>query len=118
METYLEVSTRQRWQEILSHCAELEKRGPRRSDERRCVEFGAVRLVFEQDGTPVMRYGRLLNASEEGLMVKQYRDIPSAMPVRIEVTIGDESFTLRGEVAHCTQTIGGFKVGIELQFTD
>jgi hypothetical protein len=118
VETRLEIPTRQRWQEVLSHCAELEKRGHRRSNERHYVELAAVKLAFEQDGALVMRMGRLLNASDEGLMVKQYRDIPVGVPVQIEVTIADESFALRGEVAHCTQTLGGLKVGIELQFAD
>ena len=32
------------------------------------------------------------------------------------VTVRDETFVLNGRVAHCTQTVGGFKIGFRLEF--
>lgn len=118
METRLETPTRQRWREVLSPYADPEESGHRRNDERYYIALGSVKLVFEENGAPVERTGRVLNASDGGLMIKQYQDIPSNTQLQIEATIGEESFALAGRVAHCTQTVGGFKVGIELEFPD
>jgi hypothetical protein len=118
VETRLETPTRQRWREVLSAYAGPEEPGRRRTDERYYIALGSVKLAFEQDGAPVERTGRVLNASEGGLMIKQYEGIPPETLLQIEATIGEESFALAGRVAHCTQTVGGFKVGIELKFAD
>ena len=118
VETRLETPTRQRWREVLSQYADVEQCGQRRTDERYYIALGSVKLAFEEDGAPVERTGRMLNVSEGGLMIKQYQDVPSDTQLQIEATIGEESFALAGRVAHCTQTVGGFKVGIELKFPD
>jgi hypothetical protein len=77
-----------------------------------------VKLTFEEGGAPIVRTGSLLNASDSGLMVKQHKEIPCYTKVQIELTVGDEVLALTGRVAHATQTVSGFKVGIELQFPD
>jgi len=118
VETRLETPTRQRWREVLSQYADVEQCGQRRNNERYYIALGSVKLAFEEDGAPVERTGRVLNASDGGLMIKQYQDVPSDTQLQIEATIGEESFALAGRVAHCTQTVGGFKVGIELKFPD
>ena len=118
VETRLETPTRQRWREVLSQYADVEQRGQRRNNERYYIALGSVKLAFEENGASVERTGRVLNASDGGLMIKQYQDIPSDTQLQIEATIGEESFALAGRVAHCTQTVGGFKVGIELKFPD
>ncbi len=119
METHIEIPTRQRWTELLAQLGESEKPDYRRSNQRSYVQFGAAKLSFDDEqGTPVVRTGRLLNASDDGLMVKQYESIPDETELRVEATIGDEVFALTGRVIHATQTVGGFKIGIELRFTD
>ena len=60
----------------------------------------------------------LVYASQEGVMVKNRGRIPARTPVWMEITLADDVFALLGQVAHCTQTVGGYKVGIELQFPD
>ncbi len=118
METRLETPTRQRWREILDQYAESGRSDHRRTNERHYLELGSVKLTYEEGDAPVVRAGRLLNASDSGLMVKQYQDILPKTELQIEAAIGDEAFTLTGHVVHCTQTLGGFKIGIELQFPD
>jgi hypothetical protein len=118
VETRLETPTRQRWREVLSPYAGPEEDGHRRTDERYYIALGSVKLAFEENGVPIERTGRVLNASEGGLMVRQYEGILPDTQLQIEATIGEESFALAGRVAHCTQTVGGFKVGIELKFPD
>lgn len=115
----LEAPTRQRWLQVLAQHAAPEDLGIRRTDLRHSVEFGAARLTFEDErGRSVERSGRLLNISEGGLMLKQSRRIPIQTDLRIEVTLGDDTLALIGRVVHATETLGGFKIGVELQFTD
>ncbi len=119
METRIEIPTRQRWTELLAKFAESERSDSRRGNQRSYVQFGAAKLSFDDEqGTPTGRTGRLLNASDSGLMVKQYESIPEETEVAVEATIGDEVFALTGRVVHTTETLGGFKIGIELRFAD
>lgn len=116
MQTQLETPTQERWLEILSQQRVFEVPEHRRQNPRHDIECGAVALVFEELGAPVVRTGILLNASAVGLMIKQHKAIRTGTPVRVEATLGKESFLLTGHVVHSTQTIAGFKVGIELEF--
>lgn len=116
MHTQLETPTRERWLEILSSQGLLEVPEHRRQHPRHDIELGAVALAFDELGAPALRTGILLNASAVGLMTKQHKPIRTGTPVQMEVTLDDKSFLLKGRIVHSTQTIGGFKVGIELEF--
>lgn len=119
MEARLETPTRRRWREVISRYADSEDPEYRRSDQRSYVQDSAVKLSFsDRQGTRVERAVVLLNVSESGLMIKQPQNIAVRTKVQVDVTIGEARFVLWGCVAHVTQTIGGFKIGIELQFAD
>lgn len=119
METRLETPTRRRWREIIAPYADAANAEYRRSDQRACVELGMVKLSFvDPNGAHVVHTGRPLNASEAGLMVRLNQSIPSRTRLRIEVEIDQVKFALSGSVVHVTDTVGGYKVGIELLFAD
>ena len=119
METQVETPTRERWREVLSQYSESDRGDHRRCNQRAYVQFGVAKLSFDDEqGMPDVRTGRLLNASHGGVMIKQYQSIPAKTELQIEATIGDETFALAGHVVHATETLGGFKIGIELRFTD
>lgn len=116
MEERFETPSRERWAQVLAQHKMVEETEYRRDDARRIVEFGSVRVIYQEWGSWVARSGTLLNASERGLMAMVKERVPSALQVRLEVTIRDETFALTGRVAHCTQTVGGFKIGFRLEF--
>jgi uncharacterized membrane protein len=117
--TRLETPTRRCWCAVISRYADSEDPEYRRSDQRSYVEIGAVQLSYaDAEGITVVRMGRLLNASEGGLMVKLVESIPAKTEVQVEVAIDDVAFTIPGRVVHATETVGGFKIGVELEFAD
>ena len=60
--------------------------------------------------------GQLLNASQEGLTTKGQTPITLNTEVVLELNPEGTPFAVRGRIAHCTETLGGFKIGIELRF--
>lgn len=115
----LTTLSRRRWLGILSKHVTSEIEPPiRRGSRRYGIEFGAARLRYQQDGESIDRTVQLLQISAAGVMVKNRGRVQPHTPVWMEITLADDVFSLLGQVAHCTQTVGGYKVGIELQFPD
>lgn len=118
MKTTIELTTRERWIEVLSLHSCVEEPEYRRECSRRPLMFDGVKLAFEESCRPVVRGGKLLNASPSGVMIRQYKEIQAHTLVMLSVALDEETLVLAGEVVHSTQTVGGYKVGIELRFTD
>ena len=113
----LATLSRDRWLEVLADHVTPETEPPiRRMSDRSRVEFGVARLLYREDGVAVDRTITLLQVSAEGLMAKSPKPVPGATRLRVEVTLGDSVLALIGQVAHCTQTVGSYKVGIQLVF--
>ena len=55
--------------------------------------------------------GRIFNVSEDGLGIQCRTKIPEWAEVRIHLR-GEPDEVLNGVVVHCTETVGGFKIGI------
>ena len=115
--------TREDWLRILTirvvpEAERLRKRRNRRYE----VPDGLVKLVFTLETgvsrVAVVRTAGLLQISKGGLMVKSHKPIPLGTGVAMDVNLGDHAFTILGRVKHCTGTLGGFKVGIRVQFPD
>ena len=119
MSEQLTTISRERWQEILSHYVTPEIEPPiRRKSRRHGVEFGVVRLQYQEDGESTDRTVSLLQVSDEGVMVKSHKPIKARIQLRMNITLENDTVSLSGQVSHCTQTVGGYKVGIELEFSD
>lgn len=118
MPTRFEASLRERWLHLVARHAEAYPNEYRRSTERHYIGFGSVRLWFNDEGEQQERTGNLLNISHGGLMVKQYQELEPGTPLKLEVVVGEDTLQLAGHAAHCTQTLGGYKVGVELEFED
>jgi hypothetical protein len=109
--------TRERWLQVLSDYATAEVEPPvRRHSRRYGIEFGVVRLLYEEDGVMRDRTATLLQVSADGMMLKISKPIRNSTMLRMEITLDEHMFALRGEVAHSTQTVGGYKVGVTLHF--
>jgi hypothetical protein len=103
------------WQGILSRYSDGTS-GPsvRRKHPRFGVGHGLVNLSFEYYGQPVTDSGTLLDVSMGGMMVKGTKAVAPETKVRIVLTLDSRPILLFGRVAHSTQTVGGYKIGIEL----
>lgn len=75
-----------------------------------------ARLSFHIRGQPTVRSVTVLNASDEGLMVKATSAVEPETPVHIELFLEDEIVALRGVVQHSTESVASLKIGIELKF--
>jgi len=118
MFTKTKATALEHWRSFIACHVENAKNEYRRDHERRYINQGSVSLVFEADGETVERTGALLNLSEGGLMIKQYVEIPRGTPIQLVVLIDDDKLALAGRAVHSTQTLGGYKIGVELTFDD
>ena len=60
-----------------------------------------------------------MEISAGGISLKIEQMIPEGRHVDLELYLaGDDGFTLAGRVVHCTQSVSGFSVGIEILFPD
>ena len=118
MNTPVQTTTRQRWLELIAQYPEEMAVEHRRKHRRRQPALGTLELAFQRDNRPVKRTGKLLNASPTGVLVKQQEWIADHTLVLMRLLYDDAVIRLLGRVAHCTQTVGGYKVGIELEFAD
>jgi hypothetical protein len=132
--------TQRRWSALVAEYGvdtpELQRR---RARPRRALLSAYCRLVYVDDEQlkklavyrPVLpaaaeacgqrrieRRAAVLQVSDDGLMVRCHHQIPIHTPVAIDARVGDAAVSLAGVVRHCTQTVGAYKIGIELFFPD
>jgi hypothetical protein len=112
----IETTTREAWEKLVDRYAGQMGREFRREHGRRNTSTGSVKLAFEREGKPVKRTGNLLEFSWEGVQIKQREEITVSTLVLMHVMLSEGEATLAGRVVHCTDTLGGFKVGIQLLF--
>ncbi|MEP0847461.1 MAG: PilZ domain-containing protein [Phycisphaerae bacterium] len=112
---------------LVRHVALQEERPFRRKYNRESYryegDFGAVQ-VFEPDhvALPGARadgmWAALVQISLGGIMIRSRSPLDVGSLPRLEIALEDEVIHARGVVRHCTDTIGGYKIGIELLFDD
>jgi len=90
------------------------RKQPKRTEER-APASGDISLVLEDGHRPRYR-AILLNISGCGLMVKADSEIPDRSLLQIELNGIGLARNAFGEVRHCTQTLGGYKIGIRLMW--
>ncbi len=92
----------------------------RRTEPRYEVLVGQVLLVYVVD-TGMKRLTDsvvvpLMQVSQRGLMVRSPIEFDFNTRLAMELTYLRDAFCLLGRVKHCTNTVGGFKLGIMLEF--
>jgi hypothetical protein len=121
MSAPVETTQREQWDVVVSACAAKFNAASRTEFRRKHVrldaDLGTVRLAFDKRGVPTVRTGRLLNASSDGVMIRLQEHLEHGATVLMQMTLADQPVVLVGRVNHCTETVGAFKIGIELQFT-
>lgn len=89
-----------------------------RKQARYPLKFGTAKLTFQDGDKPVCLSCRLLDVSATGVMVKAHRQIAVHTPIWADLTVNDEQISVAGRVVHATATVGGYKLGMKLTFTD
>ena len=116
--THSTTVTRSRWREILATVVAAEFEPAYRRNHRRYPVHGEVKVVGQLNGQPFRRTMPLLEASAEGLTAKSETELPDDFRVEMTVHVTEEPLLMRGKIVHCTQTLGGHKVGIHIEFTE
>lgn len=110
------LSTRDQWLAFVQEVNELPIRcAPHRNEERNPLQL-EVQLRFDDDGILVRRRLILNNVSNSGMMLKGDTELTPGTRLVAEVNPDGVPFYVAGVVMHCTQTVGGYKIGVNLQF--
>jgi len=113
---------RDRWMEIVARHA-LPLREPRfKRQHHRYHTLGSASVAFTllrgAREVPVVHSCRVTQVSAEGLTLRSQARIPLRAQVAIELRLGKPPLLVFGQVIHCTQTVGAFKVGVALLFSE
>jgi hypothetical protein len=114
--------THEQWLRMIERYVTDEPEPPVRRGQRRYTVDGMVTLaVLSADGNGVhtaVRTAPLVQVSDEGIMIRSHAELAQDTVVAMQVYLEDDNFALLGRVMHCTDTIGGYKVGIQLAFVE
>lgn len=112
--------TREAWAKIVE-----EHSGPSEPEYRRQHPrhdtFGSATLTLEADeGEDERQVHRcaVLQISADGLTLRSPAPVPIHKIVVIGLELADRPLVLLGKIRHSTPTIGAFKIGVQLQFSE
>lgn len=88
----------------------------RRDEPRRLVAGVTVRIAFHHRDNPRAVRGKLRDTSDGGLQILLPVLIKENTLVVIQIETPEAYLAIGGIVMHCTQTVGGYKIGVRLQF--
>ncbi len=89
----------------------------RRKHKRYDVE-GELKVRFVKGRKEYSRTWTLLQLSYGGVTAKASNEVPMDLVVEMGINIDGHLLGARGRVTHCTGTLGGYKVGIKLEFQE
>lgn len=90
---------------------------PRRINPREPFQsYEDVKLNLQLAGEVEQRTARITEVSVGGVTCWTDAEVPVCVKVTFQFHPENEPIRLRGKIVHCTQTVGGYKVGIELEF--
>jgi hypothetical protein len=112
------VTTREEWWKVLSEFAAAEKEPTYRRKSRRYPCEGEIKVVGMMDDEPFKQIWKILQVSAGGLMARSPREVLQETRVTVFWRRNERNLMMSGRVIHCTQTIGGYKIGIRLAFPD
>ena len=81
--------------------------------------MGDVKAIGQfENGTTFKRTWTLLQVSAEGLTIKSEEPVDEQTTLDLWINIDGEPMKVSGQIVHCTQTLGGYKLGIRILFPD
>ena len=104
------------WRRVLACQVEAAFESHSRRNWRRYHIDGEITVKLVLDGKPRTRTWNLLQVAAGGLTVRTGEVIAADTPVDLRIQFDETPLFAKGVTCHCTQTLGGFKVGIRLIF--
>lgn len=114
--TQIKYTTRDQWLNFLEQVVEPTTEKCQRRQYRRYALNSYVTVYGEADGEAFRTTWALHQVSRGGMMAVARREFPVWIDVSIELAWDDRTMLLRGKIRHCTQTVGGYKIGVQLIF--
>ncbi len=113
-QTNANVVTQRYWLQFLDRAVGAMPKSDLKRETPRFPLQGEVQLWIENETEK--RWLSLMNVSREGITARGNTEIQLGTRVILEMNPEGSPITLRGEVVHCTGTLGGFKIGVRLEF--
>ena len=113
-QTKANIVTQRYWFQFLDRVVGVMPKSDLKRETPRFPFQGEVQLQIE--GEAEKRWLSLMNISREGITARGNTEIRLGTRVVLEMNPEGSPISLRGEVVHCTGTLGGFKIGIRLEF--
>jgi len=110
--------TNEQWNDLLTRVVAPELGKNLRRGTRRYPVMGEAKLTYEKDGKTYRRTFDIINVSRGGMTLKGYDEVRADTLIDCKVTLGPHVAPVKVKVVHCTGTLGGFKVGVEILFRD
>lgn len=107
-----------RWVEVISKLCEPEVEPRYRRAHRRYPCNGEIKVWLTVDDCDTRQTWAMTQVSSEGISAIAPNEVPELVRVTIQWIQEHETIILKGRVRHCTQTIGGYKVGVQLSFSE
>src|SRR5512143_2516651 len=109
------IMTRSAWCAWIAHIPPSEpETGVKRHSLRRAIAAGPVQIRYGRDGRAGRQACWVLEVSANGLTLRALRAVPERDSVEIWWPEQDGVMRLRGTIAHCTGSVGGYKLGVTL----
>ena len=115
-QTIPQTLTRNEWCDIVANIVKPETEPPIRRSCRRYTMDGEARGTWRDAKRAYKRTWRVLEISTGGLTLKSYDAVPIDTDIELVVNLNGIPFALRGRIMHSTQTLGGYKLGVQLLF--
>ncbi len=112
----VKLASRDYWQRFLTRAGALQKTGDARRLSKRFPFPMSGSIIFVEDDRTGQDDIAIFDVSAEGIMGLTKLEIPWHVEVRIELDPEGTPFALRGHAMHCTPTVDGYKVGVQLTF--
>ncbi len=104
------------WLKLLAGLVGSEFEPPvRRRTRRYPLKVAGCRLLHHnKHGRATATRAWLMQVSAGGVMILCEAEVPRGAPVLLECPLPRGPIVLTGQVVHCTSTVGGNKIGIQL----
>ena len=110
--------TREYWRRFLRRAVAAQSKSDQNRGAPRYPFHADITVLFQGEDGPSTRSLILVNVSAEGMTARGASSLPVETEVSVELNPEGTPLWVRGRVVHCTETVGGFKIGIRLEFAD
>ncbi len=90
----------------------------RRRDCRYTVPLARATLTLAGAESAAIVEAQVVNVSANGLMLRVRHPVSPGTPVWVDIDIDGARGALVGRIVHMTQCLGGYKLGIQLEFPE